>query len=288
MRSLLIVPADSPHKLEKAPGTGADAIIIDLEDSVLMSEKARARQHVRTFLERTPPKCSVPKIFVRVNGLDTDLIDADLDAVMPAEPHGIVLPKSRNGADIERLANKIAVREAEKNIIDGATSIIAFAAGTPSSIFGLGSYIGASRRLIGLAWAAEDLSAALGTESIYRPDGSLSDPFQLARNLTLIAAHAASVEPIDAFYLNFRDEAGLKKTCEAARRDGFSCKLAIHPDQIAPINECFTASTREIAEAQKIIDAFSAQPQSAVITMHGVAYGPSHLVRAQKLLCRAR
>ena len=181
MRSLLFVPADSPRKLEKSLAAGADALIVDLEDSVALDAKPKARQAARDFITAARKQTDAPRLILRVNALDTGLTDADLDVVMSAAPHAIMLPKSRHGADVQHLGAKLAVREAECGLADGSTGIIAIATETAGAIFGLGSYAGASRRLQGLTWGAEDLSAALGSEATRLTDGSYADPYRLAR-----------------------------------------------------------------------------------------------------------
>jgi citrate lyase subunit beta/citryl-CoA lyase len=196
--------------------SGADALILDLEDSVAPSGKVPARQLLRDFLFEVRRQSPRPRLFVRINGLETGLADPDLDAIMPGGPDGIVLPKSRSGADVQHLGAKLAVREAENGLPDGACAIIPLVTETAASLFGLSSYAGASQRLLGLAWGAQDLSAALGAEATRLPDGDFTAPYQLARTLTLLGARAAQVEPIDTVFSAFRDEAGLRRECEAA------------------------------------------------------------------------
>ena len=285
MRSLLFVPADSDRKLEKALQSGADALILDLEDSIASPAKAQARLRARDFVKQARRLPERPGLFIRINALESGLIDADLDTVMAAGPDAIILPKARNGADVQHLGAKLAVREAELGLADGATGILAIATETPASIFGLSTYAGASHRLQGLAWGAEDLSAALGAEANRRADGQLTGPYALARDLTLIAARAAGVEPVDAIFADFRDEAGLRAECEAARQDGFTCKLAIHPAQVPVINACFMPSKEAIAKAQAIVSAFATG--AGVVSVDGVMMARPHLLLAQRILARA-
>ncbi len=288
MRSLLFVPGDDARKLAKAMTCGADALILDLEDSVAPSGKAHARQMVRDFIFDARRRCARPRLFVRINGLGTGLADPDLDAVMPAGPDGIMLPKSRAGADVQHLGAKLAVREAESRLPDGACAIIPIVTETAASIFGLASYAGASQRLLGMAWGAEDLSAALGAETNRLPDGAFAAPYQLARTLTLVGARAAEVEPIDTVFTAFRDEAGLRRDCEAARRDGFTAKMAIHPAQVPVINEVFTPTPEAVERAKAILAAFAENPQAGVIAMGEEMLDRPHLLRAQGVLARAR
>jgi citrate lyase subunit beta/citryl-CoA lyase len=230
---------------------------------------------------------SGPKLFVRINALDTPDAEPDLDAVVPAAPHGIVLPKARAGADVMHLGAKLAVREAENGVPDGATRILAIATETAASIFTMGTYAGASRRLVGLAWGAEDLSADLGAEANRTPDGTYADPYRLARTLTIYAAAAAEVAGVDTVYVDYRNEAGLTAECEAGRRDGFSAKLAIHPAQVPVINAVFTPTPEAIAEARAVVEAFRADPEAGVIGIGGKMYDRPHLRRAERVLARA-
>ena len=288
MRSLLFVPGDDVRKLAKAMSSGADALILDLEDSVALSGKPRARQLLRDFIFDARRQSPRPRLFVRINGLETGLATADLDAIMPAGPDGIVLPKSRSGADVQHLGAKLAVREAENGLADGACSILPIVTETAASLFGLASYAGSSQRLLGMAWGAEDLSAALGAQTNRLPDGDFTAPYQLARTLTLVGARAAQVEPIDTVFTAFRDEAGLRRDCEAARRDGFTAKMAIHPAQVPVINEVFTPSPEAVARAQAIVAAFAQNPQAGVIALGEEMVDRPHLLRAQGVLARAR
>ena len=288
MRSLLFVPGDDPRKLAKAMASGADALILDLEDSVAPSGKVPARQMLRDFIFDARRQSPRPRLFVRINGLETGLAGPDLDAIMPAGPDGIMLPKSRSGADVQHLGAKLAVGEAENGLPDGACAIIPLVTETAASLFGLASYAGASQRLLGMAWGAEDLSAALGAQTNRLPDGDFTAPYQLARTLTLVGARAAAVEPIDTVFTAFRDEAGLRRDCEAARRDGFTAKMAIHPAQVPVINETFTPSPEVVARAQAIIAAFAENPQAGVIALGDEMLDRPHLLRAKGVLARAK
>lgn len=288
MRSMLFVPGDSPKKLARALISGADALIIDLEDSVSITAKGEARRETADFLFAHAATAARPRLYVRINALQTNLIDADLDAVMPAGPDGIVLPKAQGGVDVSHLGAKLAVREAEGDLPDGATRIIAIATETAASLFRLGTYAGSSHRLEGLAWGGEDLSADLGAESNRARDGGYADPYRLARTLTLAGAAAAGVVAIDAVFTKFRDIDGLAMEADTARRDGFCAKMAIHPDQVAPINAAFTPSSEAIARAQAIIAAFAADPDAGVISLDGQMLDRPHLMRAQRVLARSK
>ncbi len=287
MRSFLFVPGDSSKKQEKGLTSGADCLFLDLEDSVALTEKANARNIVHDFIVAARSLTQRPKLYVRVNALDTDLIDADLDAVMPAAPDGILLPKAISGASIQHLGAKLAVREAECGHDDGATRILAIANETAASIFHMGTFTGASQRLLGLTWGAEDLAADLGAETNRASEGGYTAPFALARSLTLFAAQAAGVAAIDTVYANFRDMDGFRVECLAARRDGYVGKMAIHPAQVAVINEVFTPDEAAIARAQAIVAAFEANPGAGVIAVAGQMLDKPHWLRAKRLLERA-
>jgi citrate lyase subunit beta/citryl-CoA lyase len=287
MRSALFVPGDSDRKMMKGLESEADCLFVDLEDSVAASRKPIAREMVRAFLDDARNRAKRPKLYVRINALDTGLVGLDLDAVMRGAPDGILLPKSRGGIDVQHLAAKLAVHEATSDLPDGGTKIICVATETAAAIFGLPTYAGASRRLVALTWGAEDLSADLGAETNRLDDGRFAPPYALARTMTLLAAVAADVQPMDTVYPNFRDEAGFRLECRDARRDGFTGKMAIHPSQVPIINEVFTPPADEIAQARKVVAAFAAQPDAGVVSLDGEMYDRPHLQRAKKLLMRA-
>jgi citrate lyase subunit beta/citryl-CoA lyase len=287
MRSLLFVPGDSPKKQQKGLECGADALILDLEDSVALDAKPHARALTLDFLKAVRAQAKRPLLIVRINALSTGLTEADLDAVMPGAPDAIMLPKSEGGIDVSHLAAKIAVREAEGDLPDGGTRIIPIATETGRGIFGLASYAGATHRLAALTWGAEDLSADLGAETNRLTDGSYADPYRLARALTLFAAASAQVDAIDTVFTNFRDDDGFRAECVAARRDGFTGKMAIHPAQVSIANAVFAPSPAELAKAEAIIALFADNPGMGVIGLDGEMLDRPHLVRAQRLKSRA-
>lgn len=288
MRSLLFVPADSPKKLEKALTSGADALIVDLEDSIALDGKKQARDSAAAFLHEALCAARRPIILVRVNGLRTGLIDDDLDAVVPARPDGIMLPKAEGGASVVHTDAKLAVREARRGLPDGHIKILALATETATALFLAGTFAGASARLFGLTWGAEDLSAELGAQANRDADGRFLDPYRLARSLCLVGAAAAQVPAIDTVYVDYRNATGFRGECEEACRDGFVGKLAIHPAQVPIINEVFTPSADALARAKAIIEAFAASPGAGVVGIDGVMYDRPHLARAQRLLSQAQ
>ena len=287
MRSLLFVPATAPDKLAKAMGSGADAVIVDLEDSVAADAKQAGRAAMTAFVTARAAETARPRLFVRINGYATGLADADLDAAVAAGADGIMLPKAGGGPDITRLDAKIAVAEAVHGVAEGRTAILAIVTETAHAVFQTGTYRGASRRLAGMAWGAEDLSADLGATTARGADGEYLDAFRLARTLTLLGAVAADCAPIDGVFTDFRDLDGLKADCAAAARDGFTAKMAIHPAQIAVINTAFTPSEADVAEASRIVAAFAAAGDPGVLALDGVMLDRPHLMRARRLLARA-
>jgi len=287
MRSLLFVPADDARKLDKAMASGADAVIVDLEDSISAQGKADARVSAAAFIGNAGKATHRPRLLVRINGLATGLVDADLDAVVPARPDAIMLPKAEGGADIVRADAKLAAREAIAGLSDGCIKIVAIATETATALFLAGTYGGASARLEGLTWGGEDLSAELGAETNRDSNGDFLDPYRLARALCLAGAAAARVQAIDTVTVDFRNVAALRRESEEARRDGFTGKMAIHPAQVPIINEVFTPSAAAVAQARAVIAAFEAQPNRGTVGIDGLMYDRPHLDRARQLLARA-
>lgn len=283
MRSWLFVPGDSEKKLAKSEGIPADALILDLEDSVAPENKAAARGLVCEYLaNRAAGSCQ--QVWVRINPIDHTEAGADLSAVIPAGPDGIVVPKTRSPDDLEILGRRIGTYEAEHEIRVGSTRILPVATETPQSLFSLGEYRKCGKRLAGLTWGAEDLSAAIGATTNRDEDGNWTSPYQLVRNLCLFAAHAAGVEAIDTLYADFRNPDGLATSCAEARRDGFSGKLAIHPAQVEIINRSFTPSMEEIQRAKRIVALFEANPGAGTLALDGAMLDLPHLVQAKKIL----
>ena len=287
MRSLLFVPADGGMKLDKAMASGADAIIVDLEDSISPEGKTEARRSAADFLRGAAQARQRPRLIVRINGLASGLTDADLDAIVPGRPDGIMLPKAEGGGDVTHLDAKLLAREATSVLAEGSIKVLAIATETASALFLAGSFRGASGRLEGLTWGAEDLSAELGALATRDADGRLLDIYRLARALCLAGAAAAQVQAIDMVMVEFRDLAALRRETEQARRDGFTGKMAIHPAQVPVINEIFTPTPEQIAEARAVIAAFAANPGKGTIGIDGVMHDRPHLERAKRLLAHA-
>ncbi len=286
MRSGLFIPGDSERKLEKGMVSQADSLFVDLEDSVALDKKEKARAITTDFLRNVSTEENRPLLFVRVNAFDTGLTEADLAAVMQAKPDGIVLPKSENGSDVTKLDVIMRVHEADNGIEDGSTDIIAIITETAIGTLNAGTYRKSSNRLRGVAWGAEDLSADVGALRRRNENGTYRDLFRFARIQTLLGAIAAEVDPIDTVYPDFRDEKGFESECREGLYDGFTAKMAIHPAQVAIINEVFTPSDMEIKNAQSIVDAFNAAGNPGVISINGEMLDRPHLRKAEKLLKR--
>jgi len=272
-RSWLFVPADSERKISRALDSDADAIIFDLEDSVAPAMKATARDLLKNLLKRN----GGPEWWVRINPLGSEFHKDDLELIGIADVRGIVLPKAESGADVVQLAHRT-----------GNIPIHAIVTETAASLFGLLSYRDPKSPLAAMSWGAEDLSAALGASSKHDADGALSFTYRLARALCLAGAVAAGVQPVDGVFADFRDEDGLQREAEAARREGFTGKLAIHPAQVGVINAAFTPSAEDVAHAQQIVAAFEAQPNAGVLSVGGKMVDRPHLVQAKRVLERIR
>jgi citrate lyase subunit beta/citryl-CoA lyase len=287
MRSLLFVPGDSERKLEKGFEAGADVIIVDLEDSVAAANKAGARATAAGFISGQRHRMG-SAISVRVNDLSTGLTDEDLAALVPAKPDGIMLPKSNSGQDVQQLAAKLRVHEAENGRPDGAIRILPIITETAAGLLAASSYAGTSARLSGLTWGAEDLSAAIGARAARDENGRYTDVFRLARTMTILAAGAAEVAAIDTVFPDFRDMAAFETECREAERDGFTGKMAIHPAQVPVINGAFTPSAEAVERSQAIVDAFAAAGNPGVVGIGGKMYDRPHLRLAERLLARAK
>jgi citrate lyase subunit beta / citryl-CoA lyase len=287
MRSLLFIPGDSPKKLDKGVSSGADAIIVDLEDAISPERKAQARDITLAYLKQVQPIAKRPLLMVRINGLQTGLTDADLDVIVAGRPVAIMLPKAEGGVAVTHCDAKLTAREAIHGLPEGSIKIVAIATETAKALFLAGTFAGSSPRLSGLTWGAEDISAEVGAEANRDKDGNFLDLYRLARALCIAGAAAAKVQAIDTVYVDFRNEAGLRRECEEARRDGFTGKMAIHPAQIPIINEVFTPTADAIAKAKAVIAAFAADPGAGTVGIGGLMYDRPHLELARMLLARA-
>ena len=279
-RSYLFVPADSERKLAKASDVGADALILDLEDSVAADARPAARNKAAEFLQDRDD------CWVRINPVDSNDEPLDLAAVMEAGPAGIVLPKPRNIADVMRLADSLGQLESEHELEVGQTKILSLCTERPEALFSLHEYAGATNRLAALSWGAEDLSSALGASAKRDEDGNWLPTYEMARSLCLVAAAAAEVAAVDTVFTDYRDLVGLAEYAANARRDGFSGMLAIHPAQVEIINHAFTPTPQEIERAEKILALFDANPGAGTLGLDGEMIDRPHLLQAQRLLDR--
>jgi citrate lyase subunit beta/citryl-CoA lyase len=268
LRSLLFVPGDRPNRFAKAVASGADAIILDLEDSVAAPAKPAAREAVAAYLGQP---ASVPR-FVRINPVDSGMLAADLAVARLGD--GVMLPKAEGLATLAMLGEDLP-------------PVLPIASETPAAIFALGDYARSPVPLAGLTWGAEDLPAAIGARTAREPDGRYTAPYELARSLTLFAAHAAGVPAIDTVFPAIRDEAGLAAYAARAARDGFTGMMAIHPAQVAVINAAFTPDEAAIAHARAVVAAFAANPEAGALQLDGRMIDLPHLKQAQALLATA-
>ena len=283
LRSLLFVPGDSEKKLARAESIPADALILDLEDSVAPENKLIARGLVCEYLAAHAGEGG-RQIWVRINPIDQPEAGADLGAVIRGRPDGIVQPKTRSPNDVILLGQRIGNYEMEHDFPIGSTRILPVATETPEALFSMGDYVRCDKRLAGLTWGAEDLSAAVGATSCRDKKGNWLPPYELARSLCLFAAAAANVAAIDTVYTDFRDTEGLARYAANARRDGFSGMLAIHPAQVESINEAFMPSNEEIDRATRIVELFAANPKAGTVGMDGEMIDRPHWVQAKRIL----
>ena len=283
LRSFLFVPGDSEKKLAKGMGSGADALIIDLEDAVAESAKPTARALAVAALQGPRPA----QLWVRINPLTTPHARIDLEAVVRAAPDGIVIPKPDSAADLVTLDGLISALEADAGLPQGQIRVMPVATETPASVFALGSYTATTPRLAAMTWGAEDLPAAVGAAVNRLPDGQYTDLCRIVRSLTIAAAANAGVPAIETVYPAFRDLDGLRAYAAQGRAEGFTGMMAIHPDQVPVITEVFTPSPAEVAHAQAVADLFAANPGAGVLALDGKMLDFPHLKQARRVLAAA-
>lgn len=278
MRSLLFVPGDRPERFEKAATSGADAIILDLEDSVSPASKGKAREAVAAYVRSQRSS----RVFVRINPLASEYLGPDLQAVREINPDGIMLPKCEGSDSVEILAERLVAAGCDR------IPILPIATETPVSIFKLGTFASVRGMLCGLTWGAEDLPAATGAATSREPGGRYTPPYEVVRSLAVFAAHAAGVEAIETVYPDMRNLDGLRSYAERGRRDGFTGMMAIHPQQVPIINAAFSPSEEEITRAQGVVAAFDASPGAGVVNLDGRMLDLPHLKSARAVLAAAR
>ena len=285
-RSLLFVPGDSERKLAKAQDCAADALILDLEDSVAPSRTAIARGLVLDFLNANSDR-SRRQLWVRINPLSTSKALLDL-CVIAGKPDGIILPKVDSAADVTRLSHMLDALEAREGLTAGQIDIIPVSTETPTALFTLGSYAGCTHRLAGMTWGAEDIAAALGASTNRGTDGEYDGVYQLARSLCLAGAVAAGVQPIDTIWANFSDLVGLERDSRLGRQRGFTGKMAIHPGQVDTINNAFTPNEQELAWSRRVVETFESNPGLGTVGLDGKMLDMPHYKQAQRVLALAR
>ncbi|MGE0767614.1 MAG: CoA ester lyase [Hyphomicrobiaceae bacterium] len=288
MRSMLFVPADSERKMVRSLESPADALILDLEDSVAAERRPVAREMAAAFIADARAKGAKPELWVRMNPLGGADWEADLAGVMASGPAGIILPKPSSGADVNTLSMALGSAETRYGLKSGQTRILPIVTETPISVLQLHTYVGVSSRVAALSWGAEDLGAVIGSLANRTEAGDFTSPYRLVRDLCLITASAAGAQSMDTVYVDFRSDKGLEAETRIAKRDGFTGKMAIHPGQVAIINAVFTPSADEISHAQKITEAFSANPGAGVASLDGKMIDMPHLKLAQRVLAQAK
>ncbi|ALM86067.1 CoA ester lyase [Bordetella sp. N] len=282
LRSFLFVPGDSERKLAKGDTVGADALILDLEDSVDISRLPVARGMVREYL--LAHRGAGPQLWVRINPLDSGLALADLAEIVRGAPAGIMLPKGCGARDVILLGQYLSALEARDDIPAGSIGILPVATETPQAMFALGEFRDAGPRLRALTWGGEDLAAAMGASTNRQENGEYEFTYSMARSLCLLGAHAAGVAAIDTLWANFRDADGLRRDAAHARRAGFTGKIAIHPSQVEHINAAFTPSDEELARARRIVKAFADSQGVGTLQLDGEMLDRPHLKQAQRIL----
>ncbi|MGR8948909.1 MAG: HpcH/HpaI aldolase/citrate lyase family protein [Gammaproteobacteria bacterium] len=285
LRSWLFVPGDSEKKLSKGAGTGADVLILDLEDSVADGRKPIGREMTCEYLQQSSRDNQ--QLWVRINPLDTHHALKDLAGVIQGKPDGLILPKAESVEDSYQLGHYLDALEIEHGIEQGSTKILALVTETPGALLTLEGYRRADPRVTAVSWGAEDLSAAVGASSNRDETGALTEPYVLARSLCLMTAHAAGVQPVDTVLPDFRDDDGLRRTSNEARRDGYTGKIAIHPNQVPIINEAFTPSDEEVAHARAVVKLFADNPDAGTLSLDGKMVDKPHLTQAERVIATA-
>ena len=285
IRSFLFIPGDSEKKLGKVDGVAADAFILDLEDAVAVARKPVAREMVPAFIKERPRAGRKSQLWVRVNPLDTPWTLEDLAAIVPVAPDGIMLPKVNGPEDVAQVSHYLSALEAASGVEQGSIRILPVATETAVSPFRLGDYAAAGlTRLYGLTWGAEDLSSAIGASGNTDANGEWTHTYKMVRSLCLLGAHAAGSEAVDTLYVDFRDPEGLRDSCKAARAEGFSGRVAIHPAQVDIINESFSPSADEVDFARRVINLFAANPDAGTLGLDGKMLDIPHLKQAERTL----
>ncbi len=287
MRSMLFLPADSERKIAKGEDTNADGLILDLEDSVALTRKDEARRLARAYLDARPLGSRKKKLLVRINPLDGSMTLDDLAAVVGGAPDLVLLPKYRTREDVIRLDHYLSALEVREGVPRGHIRILVIGTETGQGVLHLAGLTGASPRLAYVSWGEFDLSADVGAETHLLPDGGWDDLFRTARALCLAAAAAAGIEPCNTVFTDYKDDAGLERAALGARRAGFTCMMAIHPNQVDTINRVFSVGEKELDWARRVVAAFEANPDTGVVGLDGIMLDKPHYTQAKRLIARA-
>ncbi len=287
MRSMLFLPADSEKKIAKGDGTNADGLILDLEDSIALGRKEEGRRLTREYLDARPLGSRTKKLMVRINPLDGVMTLDDLAAVVGGAPDYVLLPKYRTRDDVIRLDHYLSALEVREGVPPGHVKILVIGTETGQALFNLGGLTDCSERLAYVSWGEFDLSADVGAETHLLPDGGWDDLFRTARSLCLAAATSARIEACNTVFTDFRDDEGLRRACEGARRAGFTCMMAIHPNQVDIINEAFSISAEQLTWSQRVVAAFEASPDVGVVGLDGIMLDKPHYTQAKRIIARA-
>ncbi len=284
MRSMLFVPGDRPERFTKAATSGADAVILDLEDAVTAERRPEARAAIAQWLataERAVP------LWVRINPVDSHDALADLAAVIVGRPDGIVLPKARDGADVHRVHHWLESLEARCGFAPGSIRLMPLITESAGALLKAATFTALPARVAGLTWGAEDLAADVGAARNRTPDGEYELTYALARSFCLLAAAAAGVHAYDTVDTEFRDAAAVERRARDSRRQGFAGKLAIHPAQVAPIHAAFSPTAEEIDWAERVLAAFRAAPGVGAVAFEGGMLDKPHVRQAERILAAA-
>jgi len=284
MRSMLFVPGDRPERFSKAVASGADAVILDLEDAVTAERRPEARAAIVQWLATT--ERAVP-LWVRINPVGSPDALADLAAVIAGRPDGIVLPKARDGADVHRVHHWLEGLEAHCAIAPGSIRLMPLITESAGALLKAATFAALPARVAGLTWGAEDLAADVGASRNKTPDGEYELTYALARSFCLLAAAAAGVPAFDTVDTEFRDAAALERRARDSRRQGFAGKLAIHPAQVAPIHAAFNPTSEEIDWAERVLAAFRSAPGVGAVAFEGGMLDKPHLRQAERILAAA-
>ena len=287
MRSMLFLPADSEKKLAKGENSGADGLILDLEDSIAPARKDEGRRLARQYLDLRPPATRTQKLMVRINPLDGEMTLDDLSAVVGGAPDYIIMPKYRTREDVIRLDHYLSALEVREGVEPGYIKILVIGTETGQGLLNLGGLTDCSTRLSYVSWGEFDLSADVGAETHRLPDGSWDDLFRTARSLCLAAAASAAIEPCNTVFTDFKDEPGLQQACEGARRAGFTCMMAIHPNQVDTINKAFSITEEQLDWSKRVVEAFDANPDVGVVGLDGIMLDKPHYNQAKRMMQRA-